>query len=158
MLYEHWSFCSFLMQSRAMKGGPGTTSILVFLCCVALCETYGIVEKIVECSVCNSIPVQGIRSYSCKVSCDIQGKELRVWTDRASSGSGSGWFGVANGAANAFQWDQFDAPDDAAAAAAAAAADADAAAVAAARCVHSFSNERLPLQKHHWVVKNKWFT
>ena len=152
-----------------MKGGPGTTSILVFLCCVALCETYGIVEKIVECSVCNSIPVQGIRSYSCKVSCDIQGKELRVWTDRASSGSGSGngrvsgriwelvwgWFGVANGAANAFQWDQFDAPDDAAAAAA---ADADAAAVAAARCVHSFSNERLPLQKHHWVVKNKWFT
>ena len=53
---------------------------------------------------------------------------------------------MANGVANAFQWDQFDAPDDAAAAAA---ADADAAAVAAARCVHSFSNERLPLQKHH---------
>ena len=73
MNIEH---CSFLMQSRAMKGGPGTTSILVLFCCFPFSETYGIIDKLVGCSVCNSIPVQGIRSYSCKVSCDIQGKEL----------------------------------------------------------------------------------
>ena len=47
-------------------------------------------------------------------------------------------FGAANEVANAFQWDQFDAPDDAAATAAA-----DAAAAAAAQCVHSLRKQSL---------------
>ena len=49
---------------------------------------------------------------------------------------GLGLIGAANGAANAFQWDQFDAPDDAAAAA-------DAYTAAAAWCVHSLSDAKL---------------
>ena len=31
---------------------------------------------IVDCSACNSIPVQGVSSYSCKIRCDLQGKYL----------------------------------------------------------------------------------
>ena len=79
-----------------------------------------------------------------------------MWTDRASSGSSSstgrvsgrfkhwiwGRFGAASGAANAFQWDQFDAPDDAAGAGAVAAA-----AAAVARCVHSL---RPKFYTHSW--------
>ena len=75
-----------------------------------------------------------------------------MWTDRASSGSSSssgrmsgrfkhwiwGRFGAASGAANAFQWDQFDTSDDAAAAV-------DAAAVA--RCVHGL---RPKFYTHSW--------
>ena len=44
--------------------------------------------------------------------------------ERQNLGMGLGRFGAASGAANAFQWDQFDAPDDAA---------------VAARCVHSLT-------------------
>ena len=33
-------------------------------------------DYIVDCSACNSVPVQGISSYSCKIRCDLQGEVL----------------------------------------------------------------------------------
>ena len=63
-----------MMQLRTMEKGPGSTSLLVFLCCVALCQTYGIGEYMVDCSACNSVPTQGVKSYSCKVRCQAQGE------------------------------------------------------------------------------------
>ena len=61
--------CTFMMQTITMEGGPGTTSILVFLCCITLCGANGLME----CATCFSIPTHGIQQYSCKVFCETQG-------------------------------------------------------------------------------------
>ena len=53
-----------------MEGGPGTTSILVLLCSVALCQTHEMEEYVVDIvSTCYPVPPQGARPNKCKFSC-----------------------------------------------------------------------------------------
>ena len=51
--------------------------LVLFLMLILQCEgTTEIGDYIVDCSACNSVPVQGVTSYSCKVRCDLQGKNI----------------------------------------------------------------------------------
>ena len=46
------------------------------LCAVTVCKATGVVDYIVDCSACYSLAVQNIKSYSCKVRCDIEKGEI----------------------------------------------------------------------------------
>ena len=55
--------------------------LMLFLMLILQCEgATEIGDYIVDCSACNSVPVQGVSSYSCKVRCQAEGKSLSCST------------------------------------------------------------------------------
>ena len=54
--------------------GSHLVSVLIIILIIRCEGKTEIGDYIVDCSVCNSVPVQGISSYSCKVRCDLQGE------------------------------------------------------------------------------------
>ena len=51
------------------------SGLVLLLTLIVQCESKTeIGDYIVDCSACNSVLVQGISSYSCKVRCDLQGE------------------------------------------------------------------------------------
>ena len=51
------------------------SALLLIVNAIVQCEGKpDIGDYIVDCSACNSVPVQGISSYSCKIKCSAEGE------------------------------------------------------------------------------------
>ena len=66
---QMFDFVTFLVTSILVSHSEGKTEIG---------------DYIVDCSACNSVPVQGVSSYSCTVRCEAQGEYYSDVTHKVS--------------------------------------------------------------------------